>query len=181
MLSFLTKKKISDETLSNILVNGIFTLVENGFDEVQFLLQNDSEFEQKPEDKNFNYDQFLMIVIAANISYLPQYFSAIEQIKFMDTISKKFCTSLEITREEFKQKLHEIHQLFYRLNHPSKNTKYAMSKAIFDQFDLYNFQSDYFSKMRVANPITLKRLNELMDFFIWDWESMNKRYKVVFN
>lgn len=180
MLSFLTKKKISDDTLSNIMVNGIFKLVEEGFGEVKELLLNDAEFERKPDEHVFDQDMFLMIVIAGNISFLPNHFSAVEQIKFQDSISQKICRSLELSREEFKQETLRLHQLFYRLNHPSKNTKYAMSKAVFEEFDLYQYQSEYFGKMRVANPVTLKKLNDLMDYFIWDWDMMTKRYKIVF-
>lgn len=180
MLSFLTKKKISDNTLSNIFVNGVFKMLEEGFDDLKFALQHDPELEIKPQDKHFNEDQFLWIVIAANISYIPQYFTALEQVKFMESVTQKFCQSLGVTREEFKKEIQAAHQLFYRLNHPSKNTKYAMSKAIFDQFELYDCQNEYFRKMRVANPITLKRLNELVECFLWDWENITKRYKITF-
>ncbi len=180
MLSLFTKKKISDDTLSNIFVNGLLKLVEDGFEEIKVILQNESEFDVKPNVDSFKVDAFLFIVLAGNMNSLPKHFTALEHIKLQDSIQSKISSSLGITKEELKNKIQQMHHLFYKLNHPSKNTKYAMSKAIFHEYQLYNCQDEYFRKMKVPNPVILKKMNEIMDLFIWDWDVVLKKYKIIF-
>ncbi len=66
-----------------------------------------------------------------------------------------------------------------RLNFPSKNTVYAMSKVLFHSYDLFCFQDPYFREMQVPNPIILKRLNGLMGYFLWNWTEVNEQYRIV--
>ena len=67
-----------------------------------------------------------------------------------------------------------------RLNFPSKNTVYAMSKAVFHQYDLFRFQTDeFFRDQRVPHPVILKRVNGLMGFFLWDWDGFHEQYRVA--
>ncbi len=180
MLSLFSKKKITDDTLTNIFVNGVFELVEKGFPDLAELLKNEAEFETHPEINENNLDQFLLIVITGNMFQISKYFDAFQQVKIQDLIYTKFAKSLDVSKEELKVTVGKLNQLFYRLNHPSKNTKYAMSKAFFHQYNLYEYQEEYFRRMKVPNPIILKKLNETMDVFMWDWEGIFKKYKVVF-
>jgi hypothetical protein len=66
-----------------------------------------------------------------------------------------------------------------RVNAPSKNVIYAMSKAVFFKYNLCEKQDKYFKDMKTANPIFLKNLDELMKNFTWDWDAFNDKYKVV--
>ena len=73
----------------------------------------------------------------------------------------------------------ELQHFMERINHPSKNTVYAMSKAIFHKYDLFQFQDPYFRQMKAPNPIILKRLNQLMAFCLWDWAEVLEGWKVT--
>jgi hypothetical protein len=66
-----------------------------------------------------------------------------------------------------------------RVNAPSKNTLYAMSKAVFYKYNLMDFQDEYFRGMKTHNPIFCKNLDEIMRNFLWDWEAFNEKYKVI--
>ena len=66
-----------------------------------------------------------------------------------------------------------------KVNHPSKNMHYAMSKGIFGKYQLNQFQDDYFKNMNSPNPMFLKRLDEAMDCFIWNWESFKQKYQII--
>jgi hypothetical protein len=55
---------------------------------------------------------------------------------------------------------------------------YAMSKGIFDKYMLYNFQDEYFKRMQAPNPLFLKRLDEIVENFVWDWDVFFKKYKL---
>lgn len=180
MFSIFTKKKITEETLANIFVNGIIKLVEDGFPELADMINNDPEFQTSPKLLKENYDKFLLIVFTGNLSFLPDHFNAVEQMKMQDRIYAKFSSAIGLSKAELKTCVSKNSQLFYTLNHPSKNVKYAMSKAFFHQYELYKFQDSYFRKMRVPNPILLKRLNDVIETFVWDWDNMFKRYRAVF-
>ena len=54
-----------------------------------------------------------------------------------------------------------------------------MSKAIFHKYNLNDFQEDYFKNMKAPNPLFLKRLDEIVSHFIWDWDSIKAKLKVV--
>jgi len=66
-----------------------------------------------------------------------------------------------------------------RINTPSKNTLYAMSKAVFFKYNLNAYQQDYFKIMQTPNPLFLKRMDEIMANFLFDWESFTDKFKVV--
>jgi len=65
-----------------------------------------------------------------------------------------------------------------RVNSPSKNTLYSMSRGIFHKYDLNDYQEDYFKSMNVPNPIFLKNMNDIMENFLWDWDAFKDKYKV---
>ena len=66
-----------------------------------------------------------------------------------------------------------------RINHPSKNTLYAMSKGVFFKYELNQFQKDYFRNMNTPNPIFLKRLDEVIQQFVFDWAQVKEEFRVT--
>ena len=66
-----------------------------------------------------------------------------------------------------------------RMNMPSKNVHYAMSKAVFDRYKLNQFQEEYFRNLNTPNPIFLKRTDDIMENFIWDWQEIKDKYRFV--
>ena len=91
----------------------------------------------------------------------------------------KLSDILAIEVVELQKLISSYQQYLHKVNHPSKNTHYAMSKAIFYKYELNNFQQVYFMKMKTPNPIFLKRLDEIVSLFIWDWDSIKAKLKVV--
>ena len=53
-----------------------------------------------------------------------------------------------------------------------------MSKVIFDKYTLYNFQDEYFKRMQAPNPLFLKRMDEVVENFVWDWDGFFKKYRL---
>ena len=53
-----------------------------------------------------------------------------------------------------------------------------MSKGIFDKYALYDYQDEYFKRMQVPNPLFLKRMDEIVENFIWDWGAFLKKYRL---
>ena len=93
---------------------------------------------------------------------------------------EKLAAIYDMDFASFEQVIKDYDAFVSRVNHPSKNTLYGMSKAVFHKFNLNGFQEPYFKNMRTPNPLFLKRMDEIMMNFLWDWEAFFNRYKVNF-
>ncbi len=179
MLSFLTKKKISEEKLAECFAAGILQLVDSGFPEVAELINEDPEFETSPNISSNSADKFLLIVIAGNMAFVPKLFNNYQDVRLMEAVYNKLASSLNIDKEKLKQLVASYQSFMNRINMPSKNIHYAMSKAVFYKYELNQYQDAYFQKMKSPNPLFLKRLDDIVEHFIWDWEDLRSKYKIV--
>lgn len=179
MFTFLTKKKISEKKLANVFVSGIISLVDQGFPEVAGMINDDPELRTSPGIQDGDADKFLLIVLAGNLQYIPKYFNDYQDVRLIDSIVSTMSNALNLDFEALKTAVSKCQSDMNRLNMPSKNIHYAMSKAVFKKYDLNEYQEDYFKNMNSPNPIFLKRLDDIMDNFIWDWQTIREKYKVV--
>lgn len=179
MLTLFRKKKLAEDKVANVFVNTLLDLVDEGFPEVAALINEDPEFTTRPNIDSEDSDRFLLIVLAGNMKYIPDFFTNYQDFRLMDLINRKMASTLDADPEALKQTISNYQSLFTRINHPSKNTHYAMSKAVFHKYELNQFQETYFRNMKTPNPIFLKRLDEIMAHFIWDWEGFQNKFRVV--
>jgi hypothetical protein len=179
MLAFLGKKKLSDEGVANIFVNTLLDTVEKGFPEVAGFINDSPEFIRSPKVSSEDYGRFLMISIAGNINGILEHFSEGHEKEIVRHIAEKFAVVFEMAPDKFAELIKEYRQFMARVNHPSKNTVYAMSKTVFYKYELNDFQETYFRNLNTPNPIFLKNLDEIMKNFLWDWNAFTDKYKLV--
>ena len=173
------KKKLSDEQLSNIFVNGVLEAIDNGFDEVVSFIKEDSVFVSPPPFSNVSDGHFTMIVLVGNIHFLGENFEPDQAVKLEELVKEKLAGAFEMEVDDFNSYLKEYKTFISRVNHPSKNMLYGMSKAMFHKYKLNDYQDDYFKKTACPNPLFLKRMDEVMENFIWSWDEFFKRFKMV--
>lgn len=179
MLSFLTKRKLSEEKLAECFTAGILQLVDSGFPDVAELINEDPEFENAPNISSKAADKFLLIVIAGNLAFVPKLFNSYQDVRILEGIYNKLSLALNIEKEKLKQLVASYQSYMNRINMPSKNIHYAMSKAVFFKYELNQYQVSYFQKMNSPNPLFLKRLDDIVEHFIWNWEEIKSKYKLV--
>jgi hypothetical protein len=179
MLTIFGKKKLTENAVANIFVNALTDLIEKGFEEIASLINEDQGFSNSPQINADDFDQFMFIVVAGNLCYIPEYFQSGQDNRIVELSLDKLSTVYGMEKMAFVQEVNEYKKLMLRVNHPSKNTLYGMSKAVFYKYNLNQFQDNYFKTLNTPNPIFLKRLNELMSYFLWNWEAFFERYKVV--
>jgi hypothetical protein len=179
MLTTLFKKKLSDDQLSTIFVNGVLDVVDKSFVEVSSLIKEDPAFVCSPDLSSASDGHFTMIVIVANLNFLGDSFDAEQSVRLEKMIITKFAEVFEMEESKFVSYLNDYRSFISRVNHPSKNMIYGMSKAIFHKYKLNEFQDEYFRSMDCPNPLFLKRMDEVVINFIWNWEAFFKRYKMV--
>jgi hypothetical protein len=77
-----------------------------------------------------------------------------------------------------EEKINKYTSFISRVNHPSKNILYGMSKAVFFKFKLGQYQDDYFAQLNTPNPIFLKKIDTLIENYIWDWKTVFEKIKI---
>lgn len=179
MLGIFGRKKIEENQLAQIFVNSMINMGKEAFPDIADMINDDPEFIDSPNLNHDGYIPFLFVIISGNLKYLPSRLEGMHskhiQEKIYSLLAEKFDTSEKSIAQHIKKYQSEIG----RLNHPSKNTLYGMSKLFFHLYDLYPFQDNYYKRIQAANPITLKRLDSVMRAFLYDWEMINDEYKIV--
>jgi len=155
MLTLLKKKRLTDNQVANIFVNGIIETAETAFPELAGFINDSPEFVVRP-----SIDEHHDKAIIKNC---------------LD----KFAQVFELKPEDFARKIKHYKTFMARVNHPSKNPVYSMSKAMFHKYKLNQFQEEYFRELNTPNPIFLKNLDEWMRNFMWDWTTFTDKYKIV--
>lgn len=180
MIGRLIKRRLDTNRLANVFVNSLIEATEKGFSDVSQMINDDTAFVTSPGIDEKNQDHFLLIVVCGNLRYLDGYFEVDEAKAIDNHIIRKFSVIYDMEEIEFKDLIEEYSQFISRVNHPSKNTLYGMSKAVFHKFNLNEHQEEYFKSMRTPNPLFLKRMDEIMMNFLWDWDEFFKRHKMNF-
>lgn len=178
MLKGLFKKKISEDKLSNALINSLIQTMEEGFGDVAELINNDPDFIENPGILKDNYDKFLFVIFVGNLSLMDKSLEPELSQTITDMLIEKFSLAFSLEIEQTNKYIKEHKDYMSRINYPSKNVLYGMSKSIFYKYNLSQYQDAYFKDMNVPNPVFLKRLNELVTNFIWDWDYFLEKYKV---
>jgi hypothetical protein len=181
MLSKLLKRKLDADKLSNIFVNSMLELSENGFQDIREMITEDSAFIRVPRINEKHSDKFLLIVTVGNLNFLNNYFEADEAAEMRRLIIQKFAAIFELETREFEDLVNKTTGFISQVNHPSKNLLYGMSKALFHKFELNDYQEDYFKNMQTPNPLFLKRMDDVLSNFLWDWDQFFKKHKIQLN
>lgn len=178
MFGTILRKKVSDDKLANVFINGLFKTIDDGFPVIAEFINEDKAFVDSPSIQANNSYEFGLIILVGNISLLESSFEPEQANRVEALIYQKLARVYEMEVYDFKALIKDYKNLICRLNHPSKNMVYGMSKAVFDKYTLYNFQDEYFKRMQAPNPLFLKRLDEIVENFVWDWDAFFKKYRL---
>lgn len=178
MFNTILKKKLSDNQVSNIFINALFDSVDSGWGEISTMINEDPAFVTLPGINEKNSGEFGLIVITANISLLESTFEVEQASRIEKLVFQKLSKIYGMGELEFENLIRSYQSFISRVNHPSKNMVYGMSKALFHKYNLNNFQDEYFKRMQAPNPLFLKRMDEVMGNFIWNWDAFFKKYRL---
>ncbi|MBK8581034.1 MAG: hypothetical protein LKM36_08555 [Flavobacteriales bacterium] len=173
------KKRISEDKLANVFVNAVLRLTEQGYPLVVEELRESPEFVSKPVFGPGDDELFAQIVFAGNLLEAPKHLPPGTDHRLAQHAFSKFAPLMDSSAAELESETSSMQSFMSRINHPSKNTVYAMSKAIFHKYDLISLQDPYFRQQKAPNPIVLARVNKLMTFCLWDWAEILEEWKVT--
>ena len=178
MFNAIMKRKLTDNQVANIFINAIFDSVDSGWNEISSMINEDPAFVQSPNLNAKDSGEFGLIVITANLSFLESTFEADQAMRVERIIFQKLAKIYDMNELDFENLIRKYQSFISRVNHPSKNMIYGMSKAIFHKYRLNEFQDVYFKRMQAPNPLFLKRMDEVISNFIWNWDAFFKKYKL---
>lgn len=179
MFTLFGKKKMEASKMANIFVNTIIETVEKGFPEIASLINESPEFVHCPNIQENDSDQFLMIVLAGNITEIPNHLNVHTDQKVIDEILNAASFTFGIEKTELTLLINDYKSFLAKVNFPSKNTLYSLSKGVFFKYNLSIYQDEYFKNLNSPNPLFLKRLDEAMEHFMWNWEGVTEKYTLV--
>lgn len=179
MLGIFGRKKIGEDQLAQIFVNAMISMSQDAFPDIAEMINDDPEFISNPELNNDGYVPFLFVVIAGNLKLLPRRLEGVHAKHVLTKIYEKLGEYFDTSSSSIEQHIKKYQSELSRLNHPSKNVLYGMSKLFFHLYDLYPFQEDYYTRIQAQNPIILKRIDKIMNAFIWNWDNIKDEYRIV--
>jgi hypothetical protein len=160
-------------------VNTTLETVEAGFADIVGLIKDSPEFVTIPEVDAANDSKFMLVVIAANLKEIPRQLDAHQDNRVINLIITKLSVVFDLDFDKLEGILREYQSYLSRVNHPSNNNLYAMSKAVFFKYELGQYQEDYFKNMNAPNPLFLKRLDEAMELFMFNWAGTKDDFQIV--
>lgn len=178
MLKSLFKKRISEDKLANTLVNSLVEAMDKGFGDIAELINNDTDFVINPNIQKEDYDKFLFILFVGNLDIMSKSIDQEDAESIEGKLIAKFSQVFGMEEETILRYVKEYSDYMGRINYPSKNIMSAMSKSVFYKYNLSQFQEDYFKDMNTPKPMFLKRLNDILENFIWDWDYFQDKYKM---
>jgi hypothetical protein len=178
MLKSILKRKLNDDQLANVFINVLVEATELSFEDISAGLNDDNAFVISPDLKSVDLEHFQFVVLAANVTLIQSTFDSIRATQLERVASRKLAGIFDTTVEEMSAKIKNYQSFIKRVNHPSKNLIYGMSKAIFAKYELHNFQDEYFKSLAAPNPLLIKRLNEITELFLWDWDAFFSKNRI---
>lgn len=178
MFSTILKKKLSNNQVANVFINAIFDSVDSGWKEIALLINEDPAFIESPNLSDEDSGLFGLIIIVGNLSFLESTFDNHQVVNIERIIFQKLSKIYGVTESQFQDLIREYQSFIKRVNRPSKNMVYGMSKAVFHKYNLNEYQDEYFKRLQNPNPLFLKRMDEVMKYYIWNWDAFLKKYKI---
>ncbi|MGB6037328.1 MAG: hypothetical protein WBG42_13730 [Cryomorphaceae bacterium] len=179
MITLFGKKKLTEEKAAHIFVNGVQQLIDEGFEDVVGLINDSPEFLSQPNLTPEDSGSFTVIVLAGNLQVIPRFFEGGQDRRITEHILEKFANLYETDKMKLAQMVSETRNLMMRKNHPSKSVTNAMARTVFCRYELNQYQEKYFRSLDSPNPILIQRLKEAMENFLWNWDTLLEKYKVV--
>ena len=175
------KKKVKPYDTSTIYVALLKNVIYKGFVEIKDFINHNNNLESNPNLNEEDIDWFSNVIFLGNIKNLDLYFEenevAILRGLILDEIYKdEEGNNQHLAIERFLDYENYFKDLLVKYELPIN----AMAHAIFEKYNINDFQGDLFKKKNKPNPVFLNELKNLLNHFIWNWEEYLEKNKLKF-
>lgn len=180
MFGIFGKKRLKESHVAKVFVKAINETTVDGYHTIIEFIKEDSHFKTHPSFGPQHFEWFLFITFCTNLKNLKNYFDGDQLFSLRTAIIDEFVKSVEDKSEEEIIELINNYEYFLSTLKVEQD-KYAkmIARALFLKFNLTEHQIDHFAQVNEPNPLVMKDLIELTQFFIWNWEDFLEKYKVT--
>jgi len=173
------KKKIKKEKAVEIYVDTIFDVIERGFPEIASFINEEKQFNKSPQIGQEDFEWFTYIIYGGNVLNLYEYFEQ-EQADDMKMLIVREVAERYTKRDQHiaEEIILEYEKFLLEIQKKNKNIVKTISLALFNKFELNNYQDEHYQRLNAPNPVFLKELNEMMELFVWNWEDFLQKYRI---
>ena len=119
MFTLFGKKKIKEDVAVNIFINNLLDTVEKGFPEVAGIINDSPEFVESPNIQENNSEKFLLIIIAANLTYIPQHFNNNQDERLLDIIFEQLSQVFGVDKATLEKVIKDYQNYIAKVNQSS--------------------------------------------------------------
>ncbi|MEE2953673.1 MAG: hypothetical protein VX347_00690 [Bacteroidota bacterium] len=183
MLRFLginKKQKIKALEFTRIYVENLNDVIDSGFIEIKDFINENNNLECTLELKDFDIKWFWVITFLANLSHLNSYFEEEEALQLRGYVLDNILNMIDENNELAMEKFLNYENYFSQLMSQYDDVLKSMAFAIFEKYNINDFQGDMFKKKNQANPILIHELKNLLSHFLWDWDDDLRNHRIIF-
>jgi hypothetical protein len=175
------KKKVKLQSIVDIYCGTLDEVISNGFIEIKDFINNNNNLENNPNLKNEDIKWFRIIIYLGNLNDLKSHFEDQEVLKLRNLIVENIFNDLNdnqkiLAVESFLQ----YESYFADLLIEFSSEIDAMAYAIFEKYNINDFQGTLFKRKNKPNPILISEMKNLLKHFIWNWDEYLQKNKLQF-
>ena len=174
------KDKVSVKDTANIFAVALNTVVNDGFPEIQNLLNKNKNLDKSPEISNEEIKWFRLIIFSGNLHLLSTKFEDHEALdlrnKIVDELILFLDEDAEISMDLFLNYEMYFNDILVKQVDPIE----TMAVAVFDKYNINDCQSELLKRKNEPNPVLFNELRKYLSHFIWNWDEFLEKCKITF-
>ncbi len=175
------KKRVKPETAASIYVALLQNVISEGFVEIRDFINNNNNLESNPQLDDADIEWFSNVIFLGNLKNLDMYFEEEEVCSLRGLILDEIHKDLEGNAQHLAiERFIDYENYFKELLVKHEFHVNAMAHAIFEKYNINDFQGDLFKKKNKPNPVFLNELKNLLSHFFWNWEEYLEKNKIRF-
>tara|TARA_B000000532_G_scaffold75432_1_gene60159 strand:+ start:5732 stop:6283 length:552 start_codon:yes stop_codon:yes gene_type:complete len=174
------KDKITVKDTSKIFTVALNKVVNDGYPEIQSFLNNNNNLERSPNISEEDIKWFRLIIFIGNLHIMSTKFEENESLELRNEIVDKLLQYLDSDSEVAMDLFLNYESYFNDLLVKQIDPVEAMSLAVFDKYNINDYQSELLKRKNEPNPVLFNELIKYLSHFVWNWEEFQEKCKVTF-
>ena len=175
------KNKVNLSDTIEIYCHALDEVITNGFVEIKGFINNNNNLENNPNLTGADVKWFRLIIYLGNLNLLKSSFEEDEVFALRNLILDKMFAELStddklIAVERFLDYEKYFNDLLLQHNVEID----AMAYAVFEKYNINEFQGALFKRKNKPNPIFLSEMKNLLKHFLWNWKDYLAKNKLNF-
>ena len=175
------KEKIKLNSLVSIYCQTLDEVISVGFVEIKDFINNNNNLENNPNLQQNDIKWFRIIIYLGNLNNLNSHFEEDEVSKLRNFIVDEIYKDLSGNEKTSSiERFLQYEGYFFDLISEFGSEIDAMAFAIFDKYNINEFQGELFKRKNKPNPIFISEMKNLIKHFIWNWDEYLQKNKLKF-